>query len=305
MKKILVTGGAGFIGQYVAETLTEYDYEPIILDHYNRGESQYPVYLGDINDKNAIYEAFSHIDGFIHLAAILGTQETITNPIPSATTNIIGGLNILEAAAAYGVPGVYIGVGNHWMNNSYSISKTTVERYIDMYNRYRGTKINIVRAMNAYGPRQRPAHPYGDAHVRKITPSFICRALLGHDIEIYGDGSQVSDMVFVEDVAYVLCQSLVQALRGNIFPEPIEVGPEENSTVLETAQLIKKLCKSESKIVHLPMRPGELPNATVKANTKTLKWIGMDASELVSLQNGMDWTIQHFRIYLRDTGLLK
>ena len=84
---------------------------------------------------------------------------------------------MLQAAAQYDLPGVYIGVGNHWMNNTYSISKTQVERFVDMYNTERGTRVNIVRVVNAYGPRQLAAHPYGPGKVRKITPAFICRAL--------------------------------------------------------------------------------------------------------------------------------
>ncbi len=71
----------------------------------------------------------------------------------------MGGLNMLEAAAQYDTPGVYIGVGNHWMNNTYSITKTMIERFVDMFNRDRGTRVNIVRAMNAYGEGQRAVAP--------------------------------------------------------------------------------------------------------------------------------------------------
>jgi len=90
------------------------------------------------------------------------------------------------------------------MQNTYSITKSTVERFVAMYNAERGTKVNVVRAMNAYGPRQVPAAPYGPSKVRKIAPSFICRALKGDPLEMYGTGSQVSDMVYVTDVAEAL-----------------------------------------------------------------------------------------------------
>jgi UDP-glucose 4-epimerase len=124
-------------------------------------------------------ELAAHVDGIIHLAACLGTQETIQNPRPAAETNVQGGLNFLEAIAQYDIPGVYIGVGNHWMNNTYSISKTTVERFAAMFNKERGTRCNIVRLVNAYGPYQSVAPPFGPAKVRKITPAFVCRALTG------------------------------------------------------------------------------------------------------------------------------
>jgi UDP-glucose 4-epimerase len=111
--------------------------------------------LGDIRDATSVTEAVSHADGVIHLAGVLGTQETIDNPRPAAETNILGGLNVLEAIAQYGVPAVNIAVGNHWMNNTYSITKSTVARFADMYNRYRGTRVSVVRALNAYGPGSR------------------------------------------------------------------------------------------------------------------------------------------------------
>ena len=109
------------------------------------------VFQGDIMDDVAVTEAMAHCDSWIHLAAVLGTQETIKNPRPAAKSNFIGGLNILEAVQ-YNLPGTYIAVGNHWMNNTYSITKTMIVRFIDMYNRNRGTKVNIVRVVNIMVP---------------------------------------------------------------------------------------------------------------------------------------------------------
>ena len=122
---VLVTGGTGFIGQHVVEHIKSMGDTPLVLDHHKRAE--YPegeVILGDVRDPVAVTEAFAHVDYFIHLAAVLGTQETIDNPRPAAMSNLEGGLNVLEAAAQYDVPGCYIGVGNHWMNNTYSICST-------------------------------------------------------------------------------------------------------------------------------------------------------------------------------------
>lgn len=293
--KVLVTGGAGFIGRYTVETLIDRGHEPVIFDHYNRME-QYPcpVILGDVRDPVAVTEAMAHVDGWIHLAAVLGTQETITNPRPAAESNLLGGLNILEAAAQYDVPGVYIGVGNHWMNNTYSISKTMIERFIDMFNKYRRTQVNVVRAMNAYGPRQRAIPPWGTSRVRKITPSFACRALAGLPIEIYGDGSQVSDMVWVGDVAKALVIALEKADSGIVFDRAVEVGPAVNNTVKEVAELIIELSGSASEIKCLPMRPGELPGAVVKADIDTLKLVDMSADDLMPLREGMKKTLAYF-----------
>lgn len=304
--KVLVTGGTGFIGQYVVEELLARDYKVLKFDRdarYEDDTKDVDLFLGDVRDDVDVTEAFAHADAFIHLAAVLGTQETIYNPRPAAQSNLLGGLNVLEAAAQYSTPGVYIGVGNHWMNNTYSITKTMIERFIDMFNNDRGTTINIVRAMNAYGPRQVAAAPYGPAKVRKITPSFVCRALMGHDIEIYGDGEQVSDMIYVSDVANALVNSMEKAVAGTLIPT-VEIGPKINNTVNEVAELIVELADSDSAIVHLPMRPGEIPGSTVVADIDTLKPLNMDPDEFISLETGMRKTIKYFKKYLRENNYM-
>lgn len=299
MKKVLVTGGSGFIGGYVCEALVKAGYEPLIFDHHKRDASEYPVqcelFLGDICDEVAVTEAMAHVDGWIHLAACLGTQETIKNPVPAARTNLLGGLNILQAAAQYDLPGAYICVGNHWMNNTYSITKTMIERFVRMYNKERGTRINMVRAVNAYGPRQLAATPFGPGKVRKITPAFVCRALSGMPIEVYGDGKQVSDMVYVGDVAEALVRSLGAANVGNVFDKVVEVGPNVSRAVNEVASLVNEIAGSELPIEHLPMRPGENAGDKVTADTSTLELVNMDEKHMTSLEDGMTKTVEYFR----------
>ncbi len=297
--KVLVTGGMGFIGRYVVEELIAKGHTPVIFDHHRRAPEEYDeraeVFFGDVMDEVAVTEAMAHVEGWIHLAAVLGTQETIQNPIPAAKSNLIGGLNMLQAASQYKLPGAYIGVGNHWMNNPYSITKTMIERFSDMYNNYRGTTVNIVRAVNAYGPRQLAAEPFGPGKVRKITPAFVCRALTNQPVEIYGDGKQISDMVYVGDVATALVKALEAAAKGICLNKVVEVGPRENKTVGEVAELVIKLSGSQSKIVNLPMRPGEIKGATVSADVETLKLLQMAPDKLVSLEEGMSKTIDYFR----------
>lgn len=304
--KVLVTGGAGFIGRYTVDVLLSRGHQPIILDHYNRMEKYpCPFIVADVANSAEVTEAMAHADAWIHLAAVLGTQETISNPIPAAHTNLMGGLNMLQAAAQYDLPGVYIGVGNHWMNNPYSISKTMVERFVNMYNNDRGTRVNVVRAMNAYGPFQRPPQPWGSGKVRKITPTFCCKALTGQPIEVYGDGSQISDMIYVRDVAYALVVALEEAAKGNVFDEVVEVGPQKHNTVQEIAQMIANIAseingKPPVEIVNLPMRPGEIPNSVVSANVKTLDLIGMSPEELFPIEKGMEMTVEYFYGYTRN-----
>ena len=301
MKHVLVTGGTGFIGRYVVEELSDRGYIPIILDRelrtHNYTRIVQPVVFGDIKDATLVTEAVAHVDGVIHLAGVLGTQETISNPLPAAETNILGGLNVLQACAQYDVPLTYIAVGNHWMNNTYSITKTTVERFVDMYGRFRGARMSAVRALNAYGPRQVPVPPYGPSRVRKIMPSFICRAISGEPIEIYGDGRQVMDMIYVEDVAEILVRNL--ELTDQEGPQPtMEAGTGRETTVNEIAHVVADTVKDETgihvPINHLPMRPGEDENSIVLGNPDTLDPLGLDHM-LTPLEDGVRVTVDYFR----------
>lgn len=305
--KIGITGGSGFIGGHVAEAAIRMGHEVIVFDRTGNLNSVtgellrqglLGIHLGDVRDEVSMAELAAHTDGIIHLAACLGTQETILNPRPATRTNIEGGLNFLEACAQYGIPGVYIGVGNWWMDNSYSISKTAVERFVRMFNKERGTRINVVRLVNAYGIRQSVAPPYGAAKVRKITPAFICRALTGAPIEVYGDGEQVSDMVHVTDGARVLVRALEEAAAGNVFPEPVEVGPKDSLTVNQVAGLVidaaEALGFARVELKHLPMRPGEIPGAKVTANYTTLRYVGEDVRDLVGPEEGIAATVKWY-----------
>jgi len=303
--KIGLTGGQGFIGGWVRRELLRRGHETVIFDRHPRtpradGET---FFLGDIEDANSVTELAAHVDGIVHLAAVLGTQETIQNPRPSAVTNILGGLNVFEAAVQYRLPVVYAGVGNAWMRDhatgSYTISKTCVEDYGRMYNAYRDGVISVVRPVNAYGPGQSVAAPYGPSKVRKILPAFTCRALTGTPIEVYGDGEQVSDCIYVGDVASTFVTALEYTASNGALEKPAEVGPVESCTVNDVARLVAKFAAEASgskavDITHLPMRPGEVPGAVVRSDTSTLEPLGIDASTFVSLEEGIRRTVEWY-----------
>ena len=259
--------------------------------------------LGDIRDATAVTEAVAHADGIIHLAGVLGTQETIANPRPAAETNILGGLNVLEAAVQYNIPMVNIAVGNYWMNNTYSITKNTVERFAEMLVRYRGAKVTTVRALNAYGPRQVAAEPYGPSKVRKVMPSFVCRALSGLDIEVYGDGEQIMDMIFVADVANVLVTALEYTAKHGPVQSVLEAGTGRKTTVNDIANTVITEVANKyeffPKLAHLPMRPGEDERSVVLGNPETLKAIGIDSSGFTSLEEGVGQSVAYFAQYLK------
>lgn len=302
MRTVLVTGGNGFIGRYVVEELLWRGYNVSVLDtRWRPGAEGSTVVLGDIRDEVAVTEAAAHSDGIIHLAGVLGTQETIKNPRPAAATNVLGGLNVMEAALQYRLPMVNIAVGNYWMNNTYSITKNTVERFAEMLNRYRDGRIAVVRALNAYGPRQVPAEPYGPSKVRKIMPSFICRALAGEPIEVYGDGEQIMDMIYVADVARVLVSALESTAAGGPLTQegqPFEAGTGRETTVNQIAQaVVEEVLAQTGKVVpvnHLPMRPGEDERSVVLGNPATLGVLGIHTEDLVPLEDGVKKTLAYF-----------
>ncbi|MGW1949054.1 NAD-dependent epimerase/dehydratase family protein [Streptomyces sp. NPDC001940] len=305
--KIAVTGGAGFIGSWIRRELLARGHSVLVVDHQDRrqqladGEE---FFLCDVRDATAVTEAAAHADGIIHLAAVLGTQETISNPRPSAETNIIGSLNVFEAAAQYKLPAVYAGVGNHFMRlqgtGCYTITKSAAEDLARMYNLYRdGGRITIVRPVNAYGPGQSIAAPYGTSKVRKIMPSLSCRALTGAPIEVYGDGTQISDCVYVGDVASAFVAALEHTAQHGPTERPVEVGPLESHTVNDIARLVAEQAtqytgREPVAITHLPMRPGEVPNAVVSSDTSTLKQIGLDAADFVPLDEGIRRTVDYY-----------
>ena len=306
MKHVLVTGGTGFIGGYVVEELQKRGQEVSTLDrHAVRGPYKAEGrYFGDIKDATLVTDAVSHVDGVIHLAGVLGTQETIANPGPAAETNILGGLNVISACAQYDVPLINIAVGNYWMNNTYSITKNTIERFILMTAKYEAKMMMSVRALNAYGPRQVAAAPYGPSRVRKIMPSFACKALTGEPIEIYGDGTQVMDMIYVTDVAYILAEAL-EHLDSKGAPEAtIEAGTGRSTTVNDIADAVVAasftISDFAATVKHLPMRPGEDEHSVVKADTTTLEPLGIKPEQLVTLEQGVHETVAYFKEYLDD-----
>lgn len=298
MKKIVVTGASGFIGSHVVDNLLSKGYEVICFDHRSEAmeidrRERVTHFMGDVKNYTDISEAVAISDGIIHLAGVLGTQETIENPEPAVQTNILGGLNVFQAVKHYRVPAVYIAVGNFFENNSYSISKTTAERFALMFNKEHGTKIAVVRGLNAYGPYQK-AYP-----VRKIMPNFVIPALLGKPITIYGDGNQVMDMIYVTDLAEILVRALIE--DHGVYDSVFEAGSGNATTVNDIADEVLRQVTEEDGVAlpdteHVPMRPGETPGVTVLGNPGTLRPLfGGELPEMVTLEEGVRKTVEWYR----------
>lgn len=292
IQRVLVTGGTGFIGDAVCRNLAVRGIEPIVFDRHSKGGNKPPAYerrFGDVRDFGAVYEAVYNSDAVIHLAAMLGTQETIHAAREAAEVNVFGSLNVFNCVKELAKPAVYIAVGNHWMNNPYAITKTTAERFAFMYNKEFGTEISVVRGMNAYGPGQKPRP------VRKIMPNLILPALRGDPITIYGDGTQIMDMIYVDDLAEILVRALL--MPHGVYDRSFEAGMGEDTTVNDLARLVVELTGSTSEIRHVPMRPGEIPNSVVRANTSLVE-DRLDYTPPTGLLEGISHTIGYYRDFV-------
>lgn len=296
MKKVIVFGGNGFIGGHVVDNLLDKGFEVTVFarhdfdrDNIMAPHKGYRFFLGDIKDREAVLHAVSKHDGAINLSGILGTSETVDNPYPSVAVNIMGGLNFLQAVREYKIKAVQITVGNHFMNNSYSITKTTVERFALMFNKEHNTQIAIVRGLNAYGERQK------HAPVRKITPNFIIPALKGEKIRVNGNGKQIMDMIYVKDLAEILVRALI--FDHGVYDKVFEAGTGHKTTVNDIANTINKLTNNKAGIEHVPMRAGEPEDSVVLGNPDTLKPLRIERNKLMDIERGLDKTIFWYKNY--------
>lgn len=290
--KVLVTGSSGFIASHVMARLREMGHLPIGFDRRASAD-----FLGDVRDATAVSEAIALSDGVIHLAGVLGTSETIDNPLPAVETNVIGSLNVFQGCRQYRKRCAYITVGNWWYQNTYSITKTTAENLAWMFNQEHGTEIAVVRALNAYGPGQK------EKPVRKIMPNFVLPALRGEPLVIYGDGEQVMDMIFVEDVADILVRALFEdhgqyrfaPERGKGNPCKFEAGTGRRTTVNEVAQMV--VCEvGQGSVEHVEMRGGEPERSVVLGDPETLRPLyGGELPVLKSLEDGIRETVAFYR----------
>jgi len=216
--KVLITGGAGFIGSHVVDQLLSAGHQPVVVDNFSTGQrdnlpAEVPVYEVDIRDKPALAQVFEREcpELVAHQAAQMSVGRSVQEPTYDAQVNILGLLNTLELAATAGVQrfvfassgGVLYGnvdspVPETWPANPispYGISKWVGERYLQFFSAEHGMPTVALRYANVYGPRQ---NPHGEAGVVAI---FCQRMLAGQTVTINGDGRYIRDYVFVEDVA--------------------------------------------------------------------------------------------------------
>jgi nucleoside-diphosphate-sugar epimerase len=286
--KVLVTGGQGFIGSHVVDVLLERGHGVTIYDRrLIRVPAGTAFHLGDVRDGEAFADAIGQHDGVIHLAGVLGTSEMVTTARESVEVNIGGALNLYEAVKRYGCRAVQIAVGNYTWNNSYAITKYTAERFALMYNKEFGTKIAVVRGLNAYGERQK------HAPIKKVVPNFVLSALRDEPLVIFGDGEQLLDMIYVRDVAEILVRAL--ELDHGQYAETMEAGSGELVTANHLATEIVRIAGSRSEIRHVPMRAGEPVRSITRGDPSTLDPIRYRPQ--TSLSEGLRRTVEWYRAH--------
>ena len=298
---ILITGGCGFLGSHLVDQMVAEGCSVLVFDRVYKKElwdeygwSQNPMVsfmLGDIKDRDSVFEAAQQSDMWVNLAGLLGTAEMINNPIPAVEVNVLGALNVFDAARLYKKRGVQIDVGNYWMNNPYSITKSIASRFASMYNKEHDTDIRIVRGMNVFGERQK------HRPIRKLFPNLVIPALLNKPITLYGTGDQMMDLIYVKDIADILSRALLL----DDVPNDVsyEAGIGDNQTINQTAELVLELTGSDSELVHKPMRSGEDKMSVVQITDQgweDLKThLGFTKQDLTPFSQAVQNSIQWYR----------
>jgi len=282
--RVLVTGGAGFIGSHVTDALQARGDEVAVLDDLSSGragrlDSGVPLHKLSITDAVALTAAVTAFRPQLicHLAAQIDVRASVTAPAEDAQVNILGTVNLLEAARAAGARVLFASSGGALYGRDapipsredvlplpespYGIAKYCAEQYIGLYNRLHGTRHSVLRLANVYGPRQDPA---GEAGVITI---FCARALAGREPTIYGDGTQTRDYVYVGDAVQAF---LTAGDSGR--PGTWNIGAGTEVSVLDLVDIIAKVAGRQMHPGFVAARAGELQRSAVAA--------GRAASEL-------------------------
>jgi UDP-glucose 4-epimerase len=270
--KILITGGAGFIGSNIVEHFHRSD-EVVVLDNLRSGFERNlngfraTFIRGSITDGAAVHAAAKGVDYIFHLAALVSVPESVENPRETVDINVHGTLNVLEAARAHGVKKVVISssaaiYGDNPVvpkiesmvpepKSPYAITKLDAEYYAKMYTNEFATPVVCLRYFNVFGPRQNPKSQYAAA-----VPIFIDRAIKNQDITIYGDGEQTRDFVFVKDVVAANALAARSSATG-----VYNVACGGRITINDLARTIISLTGSTSKILHAGERAGDVKHS--------------------------------------------
>lgn len=306
-KKILVTGGAGFLGSHLCERLLNEGNEVICLDNYFTGQKQNIVHL--LN--NPFFELVRHdvttpfyveVDEIYNLACPASPIHYQYNPIKTIKTSVMGAINmlglakrikakILQASTSevYGDPTIHPQPESYWGNVNpigiracYDEGKRCAEALFVNYHRQNNVRIKLLRIFNTYGPRMHP-------NDGRVVSNFIVQALKGQDITVYGDGSQTRSFCYVDD----LIDAMIKLMNTpDHFLGPVNAGNPNEFTIHELAEMVIKRTNSKSKIIFKPL-PEDDPlqrKPDITLAKKELQW-----EPKIMLEEGLNKTINYFK----------
>jgi len=272
-KRVIITGGAGFIGSNIAEELAAHN-EVIIIDDLSSGRIQNIEHLtnrsnvnfvhGSITDLSLLQKAFARADYIFHQAALASVPLSIDNPLRTNEVNIIGTLNVLVTARDCHVKKVVFASSCAIYGDTptlpareemplhplspYAVTKAAGEQYCSVFRHVYGLPTVCLRYFNVYGPRQDPKSEYA-----AVVPKFITAALAGRPLTIFGDGKQTRDFVFVKDVVSANILAAHTDITG-----AFNIGSGRKTSVIELANVVLKLTGRHVVPLYQPPKAGEI-----------------------------------------------
>jgi UDP-glucuronate decarboxylase len=307
MSKILVTGGAGFLGSHLCDRLVGAEHDVLCVDNFYTGTKRNVAHLFgnpyfELQRHDVTFPLYVEVEQIYNLACPASPVHYQFDPVQTTKTSVHGAINmlglakrvkarILQASTSevYGDPEVHPQEEGYWgrvnpigIRSCYDEGKRCAETLFFDYHRQHRLDIKVVRIFNTYGPRMHP-------NDGRVISNFIVQALRGEDITIFGDGQQTRSFCYVDD----LIEAMIRMMEGaGEFPGPVNIGNPGEFTMLEIAEKIISLTHSKSRMVHrpLPMDDPRQRRPDINLAREKLGW-----EPKVGLDDGLRETISYFR----------
>ena len=305
--RVLVTGGAGFIGSHLVAFLAERGFKVRVLDNFSRSSLNLEdlggveVVIGDVRDYDVVSKATRGVDVVVHLAALTDASESLEIPGEYLEVNVGGTLNVCRAArgvesliyassaAVYGDAPVPVSEESPTRPISpYGASKLAGEAYVWAYSRVNGYKPVVLRLFNVYGPRQSRGYA-------GVISEFVRRAVRGLDLIVYGDGLQTRDFIHVRDVV----ELIAGIVEGGGVSGVYNIGSGAPVRIIDLAHIVVRVAGSTSRIVHGPPRPGDIRYSQADIS-RAARELGFKPR--VALEDGLRELVELERLKLEASG---